>query len=454
MNQREEKFEKLTTRPVGGLICSMAVPCMISMLITAFYNLADTFFVGQLQSNSATGAVGVAFSLMAIIQAIGFFFGHGSGNYISRELGRQNNEEASKMAATGFFLSLLCGFLLLVLGEIFLTPLVRLLGSTETIVPYARSYVCIILIGAPWMTASLVLNNQLRFQGSASYGMVGIAAGAVLNIGLDPLLIFVFDLGIAGAAIATIFSQFVSFCLLLVGCTRGGNLRIHPKLVQFKSAYLIEILRGGLPSLSRQGLSSVAAIVLNHAAGVYGDAAIAAMTVVSRAMMTAASALIGFGQGFQPVCGFNYGANRWDRVRQGFWFCVKSSTGFLILASVLGWIFAPQVIAVFRNDPEVIAYGALALRLQCLTFALNGWMMMSNMMMQTINRTVPATFLAMARQGIFLIPLLWVLPHFLDMLGVQIAQPIADVFAFACSIPLQLKILRELKAGPSSQNPL
>jgi putative MATE family efflux protein len=448
LDQREEKFEKLTTQPVGKLIASLSVPCIISMMVTAFYNLADTFFVGQMNSNSATGAVGVAFSLMAIIQAIGFFFGHGSGNFISRELGKQNSEEASKMAATGFFLALAAGCVLLLFGEIFLTPLVRLLGSTQTIVPYARDYVRIILIGAPWMTASLVLNNQLRFQGSAVYGMVGISVGAVLNIGLDPLLIFVFHFGIAGAAIATIFSQLVSFTLLLVGCTRGGNLRIRPGLVQFRKEYFVEIMRGGLPSLSRQGLSSVAAILLNHAAGVYGDAAIAAMTVVSRAMMTAASALIGFGQGFQPVCGFNYGAKLWDRVRQGFWFCVKASTGFLIVMAALGAIFAPQIIAVFRNDPEVIAYGSLALRLQCLTFALNGWVMMSNMMMQTINKTVPATFLAMARQGIFLIPLLWLLPPFFGMLGIQMAQPISDVLSFLCSIPLQRNVLQELQGTP------
>ena len=451
MDQREEKYARLTTQPVGRLICSLAVPCIVSMMVTAFYNLADTFFVGRLNSNSATAAVGVAFSLMAVIQAIGFFFGHGSGNFISRELGKQSSESASKMAATGFFFALGAGCVLLLLGEIFLGPLAKLLGSTDTILPYAKSYIRIILLGAPWMTASLVLNNQLRFQGSAVYGMVGISAGAVLNIGLDPLLIFVFHMGIAGAAIATIFSQLVSFCLLLVGCARGGNLRIRPRLVQLKKEYLMEIVRGGLPSLSRQGLASVAAIVLNHAAGVYGDAAIAAMTVVSRAMMTAASALIGFGQGFQPVCGFNYGANLWGRVRQGFWFCVKTSTGFLLAMSVLGWIFAPEIIALFRDDPEVIAYGATALRLQCLTFALNGWVMISNMMMQTINRTGPATFLAMARQGIFLIPLLLILPPALNMLGVQIAQPISDIITFLCAIPLQRKVLRELADAPGGR---
>ena len=210
---------------------------------------------------------------------------------------------------------------------------------------------------------------------------MGITVGAVLNIGLDPLLIFVFRLGIAGAAIATIFSQLVSFTLLLVGCSRGGNLRIRFSRLRLERSYFLLIVQGGLPSLARQGLASLAAIVLNRAAGGYGDAAIAAMSVVSRAMMTAASALIGFGQGFQPVCGFNYGARLWSRVREGFWFCVRASSVFLAAVSVLGFAFAPQIIAVFRNDPDVIAYGATALRLQCITFALNGWVMISNMLM-------------------------------------------------------------------------
>ena len=186
VQKQDAKYHQMTEEPVGRLIRRLAVPCIISMMITAFYNLADTFFVGQMHSNAATGAVGVAFSLMAVIQAIGFFFGHGAGNYVSRELGRQNRDGAEKMAANGFFLALLAGTAVLLLGQLFLTPLTRLLGSTETILPYARSYLRIILIGAPWMTASLVLNNLLRFQGSAVYGMVGITVGAVLNIALDP----------------------------------------------------------------------------------------------------------------------------------------------------------------------------------------------------------------------------------------------------------------------------
>lgn len=444
MDKQEQKFHKMTESAVGPLICRLAVPCIISMLVTAFYNMADTFFVGMLNSNSATGAVGVVFPLMAVIQAVGFFFGHGSGNFISRELGKHNLENASKMAATGFFFALATGLVMCLLGQIFLEPLAYLLGSTDTILPYAKEYMRIILFGAPWMTASLVLNNQLRFQGSAVYGMLGIASGAGLNIILDPILIFTFHMGVAGAALATIISQFVSFCLLLYGCSRGGNLRISIFHVQLNWHYFVMIAKGGLPSLARQGLASIATICLNQAAGPYGDAAIAAMSVVQRIMMFGASAMIGFGQGFQPMCGFNYGAKLYDRVKAGFWFCVKSSAIFLAIVATLGIIFAPQLISLFRNDPTVIAIGTTALRFQCVTFCFHSWIVMSNMMLQTIGRTVPATFLAMARQGIFFIPLVWILSSAFGMTGIQMTQASADLLTLLCAIPIQCKVLKEL----------
>ena len=442
--KQEQKFHQMTEIPVSRLICRLALPCIISMLVTSFYNMADTFFVGMLKSNSATGAVGVVFSLMAIIQAVGFFFGHGSGNFISRELGKQNYEEASNMAATGFFSALAAGTLICVLGELFLEPLAMLLGSTATILPYTKAYLRVILFGAPWMTASLVLNNQLRYQGSAAYAMVGIASGAVLNIALDPLLIFTFDLGVAGAAWATIVSQFVSFCLLLAGCAKGGNLHIHIARVQLRLPYYIQIVRGGLPSLARQGPASVAAICLNRAAGPYGDAAIAAMGVVQRIMMFGGSAMIGFGQGFQPVCGFNYGAKLYHRVKEGFWFCVKTSFGFLLAVSALGMIFAPELIALFRDDPEVVQIGTAALRFQCATLSLSSWIVMSNMMLQTIGKTAGATFLAMSRQGVFFIPLVYLLSRTLGLPGVEMTQAVSDVLTLVCAVPIQLRALREL----------
>jgi len=444
-DKQEQKFQKMTQEPIAKLICELAVPCIISMLVTAFYNMADTFFAGLLNSDSATGAVGVVFSMMNIIQAFSFFFGQGSGNYISRELGKHHYEEASNMAATGFFSAFGMGVIICVLGQLFLEPLALLLGSTPTILPYAKAYLRGILCGAPFIAASLVLNNQLRFQGSAFYGMIGITSGAVLNIALDPLFIFTFGMGVAGAAWATSLSQLVSFCILLVCSTKGGNLRIHPSHFQFKWSYYKMIIKGGLPSLGRQGLASIATICLHRAAGPYGDAAIAAMSVVQRITMFGASAMIGFGQGFQPFCGFNYGAKLYKRVKQGFWFCVKCAALFLATLSALGFIFAPNLISIFRDSPEVIAFGATALRFQCVTFCLHSWIVMSNMMLQTMGKTVPATFLAMARQGIFFIPLVWILSSTLGFLGVQMTQAASDLLTFLCCIPIQIHNLRTME---------
>ena len=443
-NVKQDRYTMMLEAPIPPLICRLAVPTIISMLVTSIYNMADTYFVGRI-STSASAAVGVVYSVMAIIQACGFFFGHGSGNYISRALGAKQDDKAARMASTGFFSALIVGAVLGGLGLIFIRPLARLLGSTETILPYAVDYMRFILIGTPFMMASLVLNNQLRFQGSAAYAMVGIASGAILNIGLDPLLIFGLDLGIAGAAIATIFSQFVGFVLLLIGTSRGGNLRVRFKNFTPKPEYYRAILNGGLPSLCRQGLNSVGTICLNHGAGAYGDAAVAAMSIVTRIVMFANSCVIGFGQGFQPVCGFNYGAKRYDRVKQAFWFCVKVATAFLCVASVLGFVFAPSLVAFFRKgDADVLAVGSVALRAQCVTFPLSAWIVMCNMEMQTIGKSVRASFLAMARQGLFFVPAVLILPRLFGLFGLQISQAVADVITFGVSIPLQVRTLREM----------
>ena len=442
--QRQQKFDRMTKTPIPRLIGELAVPTIISMLVTSFYNMADTFFVGKINT-SATAAVGIVFPLMAMIQAFGFFCGHGSGNYISRQLGAHNFEDASKMSATGFVSAFVLGLGILVVGFLFTDPLLRIMGSTETILPYARSYMRIILIGAPYMTASLVLNNQLRFQGSAFYSMIGITTGAVLNIVLDPLFIFVLDMGVAGAALATIISQFVSFCLLIAGTFRGGNLRLNLRDFSPSLKYYQNIVKGGAPSLFRQGLGSFATVCLNLMAGPYGDAAIAAMSIVTRISQFAASVVIGFGQGFQPVCGFNYGAKLFKRVQEGFWFCVKFCTSVLLVAAVCGWIFSPNLIGIFlKTDPLVIEYGSQALRLQALTFPLVGWITIANMMLQTIGKTVKASLLAMSRQFLFFVPVILTLPGFLGILGVQLSQPIADFCSFLLAVPLSISVLREM----------
>ena len=458
-NAQEQKFQRMTQTPVKKLVCQLAVPTIISMLVTSFYNMADTFFVGMLQNASATAGVGIVYPLMAIIQAVGFFFGHGSGNYISRALGAHDNEDAQKMAATGFFSALIAGFVIMAVGLIGLNPLSYMLGATETTLPYVRDYMRFILIGAPYMTASLVLNNQMRYQANAIYAMLGIVSGAVINIGLDPLLIFTLDMGVGGAALATIISQFVGFILLWIGTHRGGTITIRLKNFHPTPRHYLTILNGGTPSLLRQGLGSVATICLTFAARPYGDFAIAGMTIVARIMQFANSCLIGFGQGFQPVCGFNYGAKLYARVREAFWFCVRLSTVVLIGLAIVGAVLAHPIVAIFLDDADVIRIGTDALRWQCLTFPFAAWTTMCNMMTQTTGKAVRASFLAMARQGLFFVPTVLIMPQLLGLLGVEISQSIADVISFAFAIPIGLSLLNEMKrdeaalAADSSAHP-
>ncbi len=442
MHGHTDNYTFLTQGPIHRVILTMALPTMISMLVTSLYNLADTFFVGQINTQ-ATAAVGIVFSMMFFVQAMGFFFGHGSGNYISRELGAKRRDNATKMASTGFFLSFSTGLLMLILGELFLTPLSRLMGSTPTILPYTQQYMGIILLGAPFLTSSLTLNNQMRFQGNAAFAMYGIVTGAILNVVLDPILIFVCGLGIAGAAMATVIGQVVSFSILFFMARRGENIAIHFRNFKPTTARLKEIFYGGSPSLSRQGLACLATMMLNIAAGVYGDSAIAGMSIVSRISMLVLAAVIGLGQGFQPVCGFCYGAGMYDRLRSAFGFTVKLGTAFLIVCAVLGWIFSGSLIGVFRDDPHVIAVGVVALRWQLCTYPLNAFLVASNMLAQTCRKPWRANFLAASRQGLFFIPLIILLPKLYGLLGVEMCQAVSDMLSLAVTIPIMVYTFRQ-----------
>ena len=442
----EDKFTQMTQTPIPNLVATLAVPTIISMLVTSVYNMADTYFVGQI-GTSATAAVGVALPLMAVIQAIGFTFGQGSGNTVSRLLGQQKREEAESMISVAFFSAFLCGLVLGVLGTIFIEPMVHFLGATDTSAPYTIDYVHFILIGAPFMVSSLVLNNQFRFQGNAVFGMVGIFSGAIVNIVLDPIFIFALDLGTGGAALATILSQFLSFCLLVGGTFRGTNIplsfrQFRPSLDKYRI-----ILANGLPSFWRQALASLATILLNVAGrNCGGDTVVAAMSIVSRVTMFAGSGIIGFGQGYQPVCGFNYGAGLYGRVREAFHFFFRVALIAALALSILGFLFAPQVVALFRrDDPEGIYIGALALRLQCITFPLMSWLFPASMTLQTIGRSFKATVLAMCRQGLTFVPLILVLPYLWGVFGIQASQPLADILTFAVALPMGLGVLRELR---------
>ena len=456
LDLRRQKYVRMTTAPVRGLVLRLAVPTIASMLVTALYNVADTFFVSSIGGYAGTcaiAAVSVSLSVMALIQALGFFVGQGASNFISRALGRQDVDKASEMAATGLFLALSLGVLVTLLGELFTAPIARFLGADEEFIGPTVDYLRWILAAAPLMTGSFCLNNQLRFQGNAFYAMIGVVSGAVLNVGLDPLFIHVLGLGAQGASLATAISQSVGFCVLLAGTFRGDNLRIQFRRVRISLENLKIIAQGGLPSLLRQGCGSVAVMVLNRTAGQVGDldpaigraALIAAFGLVSKIMMMVNNVVIGLGQGYQPVCGFNYGAGQFSRVRQAFWFLVKTIACWCLLVIVLGELVAPTVVNLFPDaQPKVRALAATILRFQCAAFFVNCWVVPSNMTQQTMGWMFSASALAMARQGLFLVPLVLVLPRIFGLTGLELAQPISDVLTLCLAIPLQIRVLRHL----------
>lgn len=356
VNNMNEKYQFLTHAPVHRVIGAMALPTTISMLLTSVYNLVDTFFVGQIDTQS-TAAVGIVFSVMFFIQAFSFFFGNGSGNYISRQLGAQKTEDAETMASTGLFYTFVFSVVIMLAGLLFLEPISILLGSTPTILPYTCQYLGISLLGTPFIMGTFCINNQMRFQGFAKYSVYGVVSGSIIKCLLDPLFIFGFSMGVRGAALASVIGQFCGFVILLMMSRKEGVIHYSHRKISFEVRFVKEIIAGGTPSISRQGLASLSTIALNSVAGNYGDAAIAAMSIVSRIGMFIFSVIIGLGQGFQPMCGFCYGAKLYDRVKEGFWFSTKIGTVFLLFWSVVLIIFSEEAVALFRNDPDVIAIG-------------------------------------------------------------------------------------------------
>ncbi len=440
---KRDNYIFLTTAPVGKVIRTMAVPTIISMLVTSIYNIVDTWYVGQLNTQ-ATAAVGVVFPLMSVIQAVGFFFGQGSGTYISRKLGARKDDQARVMASTAFFFSLLFGVIITLTGLLFLTPLSLAMGASSTILPYSRIYMGVILLGAPFMTCSMVLNNQMRFQGNASNAMIGIMAGAALNVLLVPLLMFVFHMGIMGCALGTVVSQIVGFSILLLMSFKGQNVHISPRYISIDKMYFKEIFNGGTPSLSRQGLASVSTLLLNVAAGAYGDAAIAGMSIVTKIAFVVFAIVIGIGQGFQPLCGFNYGAGFYGRVRSGYMYGIKLSMVVLLPFCAICLIGADSLIDMMRHDSDVVSIGAVALRWQVITFPLAAVVTMSNMTLQTSGKSIAANIVAASRNGLFFIPLIFILPRLFGLFGVEICQALSDVLSFCLTVPMIWSYFKKL----------
>ncbi len=444
-DRQKAQFKKMTETPIAPLVIKLGIPTTISMLVTSIYNMADTFFIGK-YGTSASGAVGIVFGLMAIIQAFGFMYGQGSGSISSRALGAREVEKASKYSSTGFFVAFLTGILMTILGLFFLDPLMRLLGSTDTILPYAKTYGFYILLAAPFMCSSCVLNNVLRYEGQAVFSMIGLASGGLLNIFGDWLLMSRFQMGIRGAGISTAVSQTISFCILISMFLRGktsGKLALKNVSRELKDLMLI--CRTGLPALVRQGLTSIATMLLNDRAGVYGDAAVAAMSIVNRICFFTFATALGIGQGFQPVCAFNYGAKRYGRVRKAFLFTVIAGEVLLGAAALIGIWHTGELIRIFRDDPEVVRIGTLALTMQFIGQMFQPLSVCTNMLFQSVGKSGIATLMSMLRSGLFFLPVLLISSAAFGLTGVQCSQGISDILTMFVAVPFVIAFLREMK---------
>lgn len=437
-------YQVMTKTPIPSLIVKLGIPTTVTMLITNIYNLADTAFVGRL-GTSESGAVGVVFGLMAIIQAFAYMFGQGAGSIAARALGRQDYEAANRFSSTAVFSSAGVGLLIAVFGLCFKSRLAILLGSTPTIAPYAKAYMTYILLAAPFMSASLTMNNVLRYEGHASFAMIGLTTGGILNIILDPILMFKLNMGVAGAGCATAISQFISFSILSFMFISGkSSIKLSIKSYTRSFRDLWEILTTGAPSLVRQGLTSVTTMMLNTYAGAYGDAAVSAMSIVNRVTMFVFAVSLGMGQGFQPVAAFNYGAGKFTRVKKSIYFTIILSEIMLCIIGGACLIFAGNLVQLFRDDPKVIEIGTYALRLRCYALVVMPISVVSEMAHQCTGQRARAFILSVFKNGLVLIPLLYLLSHTLGLVGIQWSQPLADMLTLVLNLPFMLIYIRHL----------
>ena len=442
-SKEQQQYQKLVMTPVEQLIPRLAVPTIFSMMITMIYNLVDAYFVGKL-GTSASAAIGVVLGVQSIFQAFGFMMGHGAGSQISVRLGEGDRDAADMLFSTAFFHALAISVIVCTLGMIGLEPLMRLMGSTDTILPFSKNYGFYILISGPALVGSCVLNNVMRYEGRAVLAMVGLVTGGVLNMIGDPILMFGLGLGIDGAGLSTAISQYISFGILLyMVFSKRIISRLSPKYRSNDPAVTIKIMKDGFPSLIRQMLNSISTITLNHCAMPYGDAAIAAMAIVGRIVMFIGSAMIGLGQGFQPVSAYNYGARKYARLRKSFFFTVKAGVIALGVLAIVGFMFPGPIVGLFRDDPEVIRIGAKALRFQCVAVVMQPFSVTTNMMFQSIGRSKEASFLALLRSGLYYIPLLMILPLFMGLTGIQSAQMFSDILTTLTCVPFVMRFMRE-----------
>lgn len=450
MENQETSFQTARQRmmldtPVPRLVFKMALPTIVSMLVMSFYNMADTYFVSHL-GTAATGAVGINLSLMSFIQMLGTALAMGANSFIARLLGQKRNEDAAKVLSVAFFLSVGIGLVTLVLGLLFMEPLVVLMGARDEVIPYAMDYATYILLAAPFMMGVFVLNQCLRAEGAATLSMIGVVSGSLLNIGLDPIFISTFGLGVAGAAIATAISKVVSFIILVIPYLRARTV-IRLSIHDFKPNREIaaELIKMGFPTLARTGLTTLANIVTNNVASAFSVSALAAISVVNKIMTFVSSAVLGFGQGYQPVAGFNWGAERYDRVKKSFWFSSLVSVFSVSALGIAAAVFAPQLMMAFTEyDQEMVEIGALAIRMQCLAMPSVAWVIIVNMTYAGLGKAAGAAILSVVRQGVFFIPMVLLLPRLFDVYGLASVQGAADMLTLILSVPLSVTILREI----------
>ena len=442
MTNAEQHYIKMTQTPVSKLILNLGIPTTISMLITNIYNMADTYFVGTL-GESAQAATGVLFTVQAIMQGIAFMFGHGGGTFIARYLADKDTESATKYISSVFFMGGIIGLIISILGLCFLESLVLFLGSTKTIAPHAMDYGFWILLAAPFIICSFILNNGLRYEGKAFYAMFGLTAGGILNILGDYILVMKCGLGVYGAGLATAASQVVSFIILLIMYLKMAQSTIRFRSVSRDLKLYMSVCRVGLPSLIRQGLTSVTNGLLNNLTKPFGDAAIAAMSVVSRYSNFLMCVGLGMGQGFQPVASFNYQAKKIDRVKKGLLFTTAFGLIFIGIMSAISIIFAGPIISIFQKNEDVIRIGSVALRFTAFGMMFMPFSVPVNMLYQSIQQPTISSVLSLIRSGAVTIPMLLIGVPLLGLLGIQIAQPTADIVAGIISIPFILRFLKE-----------